>query len=125
MTEPSVDFELSGIKDPESRGMFDQIRRWFDFREDVKSPSMQTFTGQLDDGESIRLHVPGVIYGAIGMTLITNGHWIPMQYGAPSNECGFVFSTDNTKGNFVVVECEGSSLRNSLPYRVTVFYRDE
>ncbi len=129
MTEPSVDFELAGIEDPKSRTMFDQIRRWFDFREDRKYPSMQTFTGKLDNNGEIDLKVPGVIYGYSGFGERPLGgvptYWDPMMFsvgGVSSGRIGFLGDLENIDGSFVRVFCnsDGPALR----YRVTIFYRD-
>jgi len=129
MSEPSVEFDLKNISG-EVREQFDQLRRWFDYRDDRRAPSMQTFTGQLEDNEESLLYIPGVVYGYSGMgereqSGVVAG-WNPMAYNTvatPSGTIGFTPYLENPLGSFVRVYCNttGSSLR----YRVTVFYRDE
>lgn len=123
MSEPSVDFELAGIKDDKVRQMFDHIRRWFDYREDRRSPSMQTFTGELENLGEINIEIPGVVYGYSGMTTYSGLYWIPMIFSTGTNRCYFGFEPDNTNGSFVQVKC--GSTTGSQKYRVTIFYRDE
>jgi len=126
MTEPNVDFELAGIEDSKIREMFDQVRRWFDFRDDVKTPAMQTFSGILAPGTSIVLYVPGVVVGWSGMTEYSGGYWAPMYFSTTNQVSRLYFGLDtgNVNGSSVKILSDPANAR-ALGYRVTLMYRDE
>lgn len=126
MTEPKVEFDLNNINDPEILKVLDDVRRWYEFREDISTPAMQTFEGTLEDGQEIRLYVPGKVYGYSGMTQSGGGdYWIPMLFSAAvlSNQCYFALELDNLDGTFVKVRCSTTTANASRDFRATVFYR--
>lgn len=124
MSEPKVEFDLQNAPQ-EILEQFDQFRRWFEFREDVKTPSMQTFEGVLAPGSELNLYVPGVVFGYSGMTQYTGGYWAPITFSttAQIGRCYFALELDNENGNFLKL---ATNVANSIAtgYRVTVMYRD-
>ena len=127
MSEPKVNFELHNVEDRPIREMFDQFRRWHEFREDNGYPSLKTFTGSLSHQQEVLLYVDGLVYGYTGMTQNqTLNLWTPMFYsvGVINGQCYFSLELDNEFGNYVKVRCQNTTNNRSLIYRVTLFYRD-
>lgn len=123
MSEPKVEFDLTKIEDDSIRSMMDDIRAWYEYRDDRKTPAVQTFEGELETSEEIFLEVNGNVYGYSGMTTRGNGdHWVPMEYSAaaPSNRCYFALELDNVNGTFVKVRC--NSTNGTQKYRATIFF---
>lgn len=125
MSEPKVEFHLNEIVDEPTKEQFDQFRRWYEFREDVKTPSMQVFTGFLVPDSEVLLHVPGVVVGYSGMTEYSGGYWAPMYFSTTVQVSRLYFGleTDNTEGSYVKVVSNSANARE-LRYRVTILYRD-
>lgn len=125
MAEPKVEFDLTKIDDESVKELFDQLRRWFEYREDRGSPSMKTFSGELSIGDEIDLFIPGVVYGAVGYTQISvTRSWILMSVSSIASKNYFGTDPSNTNANYVRVK-GNSSDGSALGYKVTVFYRDQ
>lgn len=125
MSEPKVEFDLNSLPSGYDKEIFDQLRRWHEFREDRGTPAIQTFEGTLIDDAEQRLYVPGQIYGYSGMSQITGGYWVPMTYSAAVqfNVCYFGLETENQRNNFLTVRLNSTTSGASKSYKVTVFYR--
>ena len=130
MAEPSVDFELDKIEDPNVRQMFYQFRRWYEFREDNGYPAEQSFFGSLENFEDVTLEVPGKIYGIIGMTQRYQTvrqpfglFWYPMVNDTALARIVYTPVWEDTAGRSIRLYNNGAN--RPLEYRVTIFYRGQ
>jgi hypothetical protein len=129
VSEPKIDFDVANIKtqDYELLKLIDDLRRWFNFREDRRTPAMQTFEGALRSNGIAKHYVKGKVYGVVGWTQNRGDvDWRPMKT-FPDNTpggCSIFTTTENEGAVDGVVEIRGGlwPTEETSEYRITVFY---
>lgn len=124
MAEPKVEFRLDEVKEEVVREVFDQLRRWHEFREDENAPAVRTISQKISSGAEENIYVPGNIYGAIGFTERDDGTWKGMLHSIDIAACYFTGNYFVNDGNFVRV-ANNTAQNKDLQVRLTIFYRDK